>query len=488
MNIWETFKSLFRPEIKEIVVEKTPEEISLEKKLTEQAPTTNQVLLSNSESLDLGNYDYPGRSLVIKEESFKVLDKVLEDPQVKACLNTLIYGILSQDYSITAKDTENSQRYKRFIELSLECFKGSIQNPLQELLRAGLPVGHALSEKIYCRFTDRDTTEFVGRLYIQDIRSRPTGGYDFKIDKFSNIEAIENLFTNEGEKYLDPEKFFIFIFEKMFSSPYGKGLIDSLFKLVYSKNHKFNNMNIHDTKFGSPTVGVEIPRDKEDTPGIIETAQSLAESIQSGNAVCYPEGLKVGVVGEGKSSSSSDVYIPRLKYIDSQISLVILGNDLTTTQSQSGGTHAETKTKFKVTTIFAKYLQTQIEEMINEQYIRDLLEFNFNALRQDYCYFEFVSEDTEETKDKESRIKTGVDIKVLKPEARVNDEIFIRAELKFPPLSEEEIKTRLEKEKQLLLLPSPVVNEDQQEQEPVSFALNLDLHDEVDVSLFQYED
>lgn len=487
MGIWETFKGLFRPESKEIAVEKTSEEISLEKKLTEQAPTTNQVLLSNSESLDLGNYDYPGRSLVIKEESFKVLDKVLEDPQVKACLNTLIYGILSQDYSIKAKDTENSQRYKRFIDLSLECFKGSIQNPLQELLRAGLPVGHALSEKIYDRFSERDTKEFIGRIYIKDIKSKPTGGYAFKIDKFSNIEAIENLFVNEGEKYLDPDKFIIFIFEKMFSNPYGKGLIDSLFKLIYSKNHKFNQMNIHDIKFASPTMGVGIPRSLEGTKDIVQTAQDLAESVQAGNAVSYPEDLKINVI-ESKTSSSSDVFIQRLKYIDSQIALAIIGNDLTTSQSTGGGTHAESKVKFKVTTIFGKYLQTQIEELINEQYIRDLLEFNFDALREDFCFFEFISEDTEETKDKESRIKTGVDIKVLKPESRVNDEIFIRAELKFPPLSEDEIKRRLEKEKQLLLSSSPVVNEDQQEQEPVSFALNLDLPDEVDVSLFNYED
>lgn len=481
MNFWSKVKdrlsfSLFKNK----TIASTVQVIE-EKKLQELAPTVQQQALNNNETLDLGDIDPPSRSRTLKMKGFKVVDKVLEDPQVKACLNTLIFGILGQDYQIIGKDSHNGQLAKRFIDISFESFEGNLQDSIYELIAPGIIAGHSISEKLYKRLELKDSEEFEGKLFISKIKGKPTGGYSFVLDKYSNILFVENLIQglSEDDKFLHPDKFFIFTFQKIFSNPYGQALIESLAKLVYAKEHKFEQMEIHDIKFASPTIGVEIPVELQQTRGIQEQTRKVAESVQSGNAISYPEGLKINTIGESKTGSSNDIYIARIKHINSEISLAILGNDLTTTQSQGGGTHAETKQKFRVTTIWGRFMQTQIEELINEQKIKDELDWNFDFTRKDYPKFKFIEDDSEDPTAKITRIKTGVDIKVLKPEERVQDDIYIRKELKYPELSEDEIKIRQSKEKSSLLFP------EQANTEVNNFSLENIPEDKVE--LFEYD-
>lgn len=439
----------------------TPIQEANYQKTVEKAPITQTAMLNNDESVDLGFYDYPQVAHELKEEGLSLFKKILEDAQVTACLHMLVFGILGQEYKIQGKDSEQGKIAKDFIDTVFEAFEGSIQNPMYELLVSGAMAGHGISEKLWKRFTSQDAPEYDGKLYISNLKNKPVGAYTLKLDRFGNTLAVENkLITLDDEKELPADKFVIFTFLKIFGNPYGQALISKLNKLVYSKNHKFNQMNIHDIKFGSPTIGVGIPKEEEDTPGIIELAQDLAESVQSGNAVSYPKNLDLDVIGEGKSSSSSDVYIPRLEYIDKQIALTILGNDLATVK-----TYAESGIKFKVTTIFGKYVQTQLEQLINEQIIKDMLDWNFIIPRKEYCTFSFIEDETEKKKEKRETIKTGYAL--LKEVKRPIDEVFIRQEFLLPEIDQ----SKLEAEKQTI----------------VSENFSLDLPENVDVTLFEYD-
>lgn len=433
-----SFSDLENNEIKKDVEEKI-----LDSKKDGIEWASNSYYTQASENLDVGLSSYHTRGEILNKESFARAERVLRDPQVQACLGTLIFGILKKPYVIKAADNEDDSIFcKDFIDHVFSELKGSIEKSLFPILTSGCYFGYGLSEKVYKTSSDN---RFKGFLILDKIKNKKPGLFSFELDVFDNISAINNLAFLEGDKkYLPVDKFLIFSYMSLFENPYGQGIFDSIEKFVYSKSQLIQQMLIANTKFASDTIGVEIPRDRIGDANAIDAAQDIAEAVQSGNAIAYEEGLKINTFGSAKGPCP---YLPRLNYFDSQISLKILGNDLTNKASTSGkGTQAETKEKFKVTNIFEGYIQKDIEEIINEQIIRDLLEWNTNIPSSKFCKFKFLDNKKENQKEQSDSTKTYVDMKVLKPESRVADEVFIRQEGNLPELSDKEIELRNKKE------------------------------------------
>ena len=70
-------------------------------------------------------------------------------------------------------------------------FEGNLQDSIYELIAPGIIAGHSISEKLYKRLELKDSEEFEGKLFISKIKGKPTGGYSFVLDKYSNIPTVE---------------------------------------------------------------------------------------------------------------------------------------------------------------------------------------------------------------------------------------------------------------------------------------------------------
>lgn len=452
------------------------EELKTKHLLGELAPNT--AFFKCTDTIDYGIYGYPTRGEVLQLEGMAEAERIFRDPQVRACFNTLIFSILQKDFNIVAAgNSRKSVELKAFIDYCLSQIQGNIQDVFYELMASGIHYGYAFSEKV---FKYAESGKFEGKLIWKAIKNKRPGLNSFKMDDFDNITGIENLISFGNKETLPVEKFVIFTFLKLFGSPYGQDLFSSLHKFVYSKNHLIQQMLIANAKFASETVGVKIPKSDIDDPESVAYAQSMAEAVQGGNALAYPDGLEITLWGGQRAGTCP--YIPRIQMLDSQIALTILGNDLTTTQSQGGGTHAETKQKFKVTSIYSGYLQKYIEEVFNEQLLKDIISWNFDPVAYPVdiyptCGFsETIEEDQKEVAE---TLKIHIDNEVLRPQERVNDEIYYREKAKLPPLSKEEIKARLKLELEALKaggLEKEKDGESDQEEEdtPELFAYNYD--------------
>lgn len=410
---------------------------------------TNGAYTDIAASLDFGIYQNPDRSELLNELGFADAERVLRDPQVQACYSTLIFSVLSKPLTIKANgDSEESQLLKEFIDVTIKSIKDNFDSIFYSLSLSGLHFGYGLSEKIYdfC-----PNGKFIGKLILKEIKNKKPGLFSFKLDEFENILGIENLaaynYLNDDEiEVLAKEKFLVFSFLKLFNNPYGQDVFSRLSKFVTIKNQMLQDMAIESKKTAMGTGLVGIPPDLIDDTNSVSQAQDVADALGYGNSIAYPIGLDIKLL---ETSQTTDKFLPRLKYLDSQISLAILGNDLTTSQSQGGGTHAESKVKFEVTSIFSQFLQKYLQELFNEQIINDLLAYNFDKFRYPkdiYPTAEFMEVKQENIKQNAEIISIGIDKGLLKFEEKVSDEIFIREQLKFPKLSDEEIENRQQQE------------------------------------------
>lgn len=388
------------------------------------------------------------KSHFLTKEGFKEADLVLYDPQVRACYNTLIFSVLKKKYSIKIADSDSkeAQDLKAFIDFCINELEGNIYDICYSFSLSMMHYGYACSEKIYCFSED---PLYFGKLIIKKIKSKKAGVFKFVTDLYDNIRAVRSLFTMSNENLFSPDDFIIGTFLKIFGDHYGQDLFGTLNILVKTKRQTFSQMIISNIKFASGTVTIEIPDAYSNDPNTKSIAESIIRNIQSGSGVIYPEGLKIEIL-EAKTATK-DIYLDRLHYIDSQISLSILSNDLTTTQSHGGGTRAESQVKYEVTGVMALYLQRYLEEMINEQIISDLCSYNFDKSiykKSFYPKIEFI-EEKEEDKLKLSAIFVQMIEKgVLRPVTRINDEIFIRQQLNLPELDKDEVNEIVKQMKQ----------------------------------------
>lgn len=152
----------------------------------------------------------------------------------------------------------------------------------------------------------------------------------FDLDSQPRLLTTENLL--EGEE-LPPRKFVVHAWGSKDANPYGLGLGTRLFWPAWFKRQGITFWLTFADKFGAPTALGKYPpgTPEDDRQKLLRALESLANDA----GVIMPDTVQVELI-EAQRSGSVDTYDKLVRYMDEQMTLAVLGEQLTTTPKATG--------------------------------------------------------------------------------------------------------------------------------------------------------
>lgn len=167
-------------------------------------------------------------------------------------------------------------------------------------------------------------------------------------------------------------KFIRFTHDERYENPYGFGLGNSLFWPVFFKRKGITFWLTFCDKYGSPTSVGKYP-----ASATIEERRTLREALEAlanDSGVIVPEGMEIMLLEAAKSGI--DTYEKLVRYMDEQISEVVLGETGTTNQQSSEGSRAKDQVGNEVRLETAKADADALCEVLNNTLVKWIIDLN----------------------------------------------------------------------------------------------------------------
>ncbi len=427
-SIYDTFSSIFF----------TKEKLAESKREINRDPAkdvlTNRYNSTHySEAIDPGIYGYSTRSEGIKTFGYPDVERCFRDPKVQSCLDVRVNSVFQSDIHIIPADDTSPEalEMKLFIDEIKKEIKGTVEDEFKEAAKIGLFFGFSIAEIVPKK---SETKEFTGKLIIDKIQAKRPGLVEFITDSYDNVLAVHSLVNQE--LYIEPNRFLIFTSNPMFGNPYGSPLYDTVVSAVHDKWDVKDFAQRYALKYGSGGVPFVEYTNKEDK----ELALQLANDLYEGCSFAAPTGIIAKFIELG-IKGNKDPFIPLMEYYNDQISLGIVGPDL----SQGAGSHASDKVKADERGVYTQELKRIMQELFNEQIIRRFCEFNFDKVKYPpslYPKCEFVQASDGNKTEFIGNVVQGVAIKALNMDNPIHAN-YVCKNMGWPLMSSTEVKEKL---------------------------------------------
>ena len=266
-------------------------------------------------------------------------DEVERDPQVGCELGKRRMALLGREWDVTA-GAEDAQAVAA-AELVKRALAGCRFNQAVEKLLDAILKGLAVCEVMWVRraapgggveivpaeLRGRDPRRFRPMLPPQGVvppEGEPPPAFQLRLLSRDN--------TTEGDP-LPERKFVAHRFGARYENPWGLGLGARLFWPVFFKRQGIGFWLSALEKFGQPTGLGKYPAGSsaDDQAKLLDALQAIASEA----GVIVPEGMEIELL-EAKRAGTFDAYEGLARYMDEDISKVILGQTLTTSPGASG--------------------------------------------------------------------------------------------------------------------------------------------------------
>ncbi|MEJ5227208.1 DUF935 domain-containing protein [Thermodesulfovibrio sp.] len=330
-------------------------------KFTDERTSLTEELATRKGAIDfysLGMY-LPNPDPVLKKQGkdITVYKELLADAHVGGCITSRKAGVLSLEWSIDrgrAKSRQAKLIEKVFQNLNLEKI-------MSEILDATL-FGYSVLEVIW--------EKLGGYILPKAIVGKPQEWFLFSIENELRLRTKDNF---EGIP-LPEKKFLLVQHEATYQNPYGFPLLSRCFWPVTFKKGGLKFWVMFTEKYGMPFLIGKHPRgtSKEETDRLADLLEAM---IQDAIAV-IPDDSSVEIKEASGKGSSADIYRQLIEYCDTQISIAILGQNLTT--EVKGGSYAAAQAHMQVRKDIIEADKKLVEKTLN-QLIRWIAELNFGG-------------------------------------------------------------------------------------------------------------
>lgn len=175
----------------------------------------------------------------------------------------------------------------------------------------------------------------------------------------------------DGED-IPPRKFILHRHGGKYGDPWGAGLGQRLFWPVFFKRQGVAFWLGALEKFGQPTPLGKYPAGTSDADQ--DKLMDVLRAISTETAVAIPEGMVVELI-EAKRSGTFDSYEKLCRYMDEEISIIVLGETLSTSVG-AGGSRALGEVHNEVRLEIAQGDADRLSDTLNSGLIRWITEFN----------------------------------------------------------------------------------------------------------------
>ena len=395
------------------------------------------------------------------------IDRMALDEQVKAALLIKKYAVVAPGWTFEApEDTPAARNVVDWYDRMTRSIQGSFTRVLLNILD-GLKYGFSINEPIF----HLDEENRIAPLRVKAIRPHDIA---FIIDKTGDIlEVVQNVSflrmtgdpgvfvrnegglqdlsyidfitrQNVGEPvgiHVDIKDVVYFSYGDSYGDPRGQSDLLESYRAYWQKDNVLKFWAMHLERFGSPWV-VGYHEGLNDTEK--EALESMVEDARILSGFTLPKNkAELEILGD-KGGSRQDPFMPAVNFHDRAISKGLLMPSLLGYGSESqAGAYAQSATHFEVFLWVVGLLGKDLEEVVNEQFVKPVGILNFpKELIPTFKLNPLTEEDKQEI--------SKIWIEGIKGEATVStieDEQHYRDLLGFPKLSEEEIKKRKAAEK-----------------------------------------
>lgn len=387
-----------------------------------------------TETQDEGIYGYATRSEKIQLDTLTLVERGYnQTPKIRAAYNRLMTRIFHAPLTMVSPcNNEKAEVLKKYNEQILLEIQGTVEGKLKELVKIAMLTGYSLAEVVPKL---SESLEFKGKRVIDQLYSKRIGLFEFITDEYDNLLSVHSL-VDYGA-YFPVERFLILSYDSWYNNPYGTGQWDSLSALMKMRQAVFQNAAIYSNWYTSPIPIVEYDDDTLRT-----VARDLADNIKANTNLAVPKGVVIKFLEANKLGHNP--FIAFLEWIDDQISESIVGYDL----SKETGSRAADEVKSTELDMFVESMRRYVEEVYNEQIIRRYTQHNFPIEEYPLEYYPRAAFRHTKQFDKREFMeiaKIAVETGALDFETRVHDLVYVRDQLGYPRLADEDLE-RLQQE------------------------------------------
>jgi phage gp29-like protein len=169
-------------------------------------------------------------------------------------------------------------------------------------------------------------------------------------------------------------KFIVFSFDPQNENPYGKGLCCRAYWYYWFKKNNLKFWVIYNEKFGSPTIigKYSAGTSEEERQRLFD----VIESLQTDTGVTVPQDVVIEFL-EARRSGTINSYKDLADWCNDEISKIVLGQTLTTTEGRRSGSLALGRVHETVRHEYVEADARTLMDVINSQLIPYIVFYNF---------------------------------------------------------------------------------------------------------------
>lgn len=305
--------------------------------------------------------------VVQKKGGLEIFDEMMQDDQVQAVTSIKKHAVLGRGWEILSSGAD--REIADFVDACLgDSFPGVFDDALFGIMTA-MDYGFSVTEIVW---TLRDD----GAIGIKTLKTRTPHCFEFVYDEHGDLLA-DGILQRAGRKELrmPVEKFIIFSHNKTFDNWYGQSDHSSSYRSWWSKSVIIKFWNIYLERFGMPLTIGWYP--KHATPDDREAFKNILDGIQSKTSIRLPEGFKIDFLEAVRGGDAA--FAEAIRQHNLMITRAHLVPDLLGFSETSSGSYALGRSHFDVFMWVLERTRRQIEEVINEQLIKRLVNYNFST-------------------------------------------------------------------------------------------------------------
>ena len=302
---------------------------------------------------------------------YGTLRKMQHDPQVRACLSTKKFAVLSRGWEVhAASEAPEDKAVADFIRVCFNDMRGSLLDNLYDVLDA-LALGVSIVEINYKLI---GAGPYAGMVGLAGLKSKDPEDFVIETDCFLNITGLRG---SAGSRF-DAEKFILYSYMPAYENPLGTSDLRAAYRPWLVKNQLLTWWAKYLEKFGMPTVMGSYDAGKGYGTDQQRELLGIVAQVHNESAVVLPSDMSLALL-ETQRAQGAD-FNELVGYLDRAIAKSILGQTLTSDSTGGGSTYALGQVHMDVLRFFLNKLQRDLEQgVVGEQIIRRLVGYNFAA-------------------------------------------------------------------------------------------------------------
>lgn len=357
----------------------------------------------------------------MQSRGIDIYDEMLTDDQVYAISMTKKLIMLSPGWTVLpATESKRDIAIADFVKWNLVTLPGTFRNVLFNVLTA-MDYGFSLSEKVWT--LEKDNSKYSGLVKLKSIKPKSPKYFGFTMDGFGNLLGVNQNIGSPAKQPFDPDKFVIYSYNSKFSNPYGMADLRAAYLPWLEKKMIRRFWSIFLERFGSPLLYATIPRGSDQPT--IDKIKLIMRNLQTKSSFTIPEGFVLNMLEASRAGHAG--YEAAIAEKNISIAHAILMPDLLGFSSgESPGSLALGKAHVDIfLTILEKMTRDLEDDVVGEQIIRPLVDFNFKV--NAYPVFKFDPMKQENRSIRAKMITLLIDAGVVRA-----DEPWIRDWIEIP--------------------------------------------------------